>query len=340
MKNINTNDTTPNTTSCASASPDVRSESPVNSSQAPAEAPQPTKAAKKRAEKAKKGAYKAIVKGTEGIESIRLNGDAAKDAKEADLAKADEGYVKSVQKDAEYLAKEFRAFGELCKEADMAVSNRDAHFKNRMLVPDFRNRMQNVRDFFAVHHNKPRALREANGLYLKGKDGKHYFSATEYFPAEIGVTYEYVRREVNKQMLALLEDAVIANSKPRPQPRLGKGDSPSGKVNVDELPEETRKKVLAAISGTPTETPIDVPDESSTMPDAPPLTTTVPDRAQKAFGYAIACTKTLSASQREEFLNTLIGMLEDERQPDVQMQETEMQETEMQETEAPVEATA
>jgi hypothetical protein len=96
MDNLNTNDPVPNTTSCVSDSPDVR--------QAPAEVPQPTEAAKKRAEKAKKGAYKAIVKETEGIESIRLNGDAAKDAKEADLATADEDYVKSVQKDAEYLA--------------------------------------------------------------------------------------------------------------------------------------------------------------------------------------------------------------------------------------------
>jgi hypothetical protein len=40
MENINRNDTMPNTTSCVSASPDVRSETPVDSSQAPAEAPQ------------------------------------------------------------------------------------------------------------------------------------------------------------------------------------------------------------------------------------------------------------------------------------------------------------
>ena len=296
MENINTNDTMRNTTSCVSASPDVR--------QAPAEAPQPTKAAKKRAEKAKKGAYKAIVRGTEGIESIRLNGDAAKDAKKADLAKADEDYVKSAQKDAEYLAKEFRAFGELCKEADIAVSNRDAHFKNRMLVPDFRNRMQNVRDFFAVHHNKPRALREAKGLYLKGKDGKHYFSATEYFPAEIGVTYEYVRREVNKQMLALLEDAVIANPKPKRQPLLGKGDSPSGKVNLDELPDDARKKVLAAISGT--ETTMDIPPAEGESDDAStqeaPLTASVDERVQAAFAYVEAkYARLMSLDEKEDF---------------------------------------
>jgi len=313
MENINRNDTMRNTTSCVSASPDVRSECPA-------------KAAKKRMRKAqRKAAAEAGLTGkAEGAESIALSGDTLAKAKAADEAKARQIVIDGVQADAAYIAARLQKYIE-CVIAEDEARQKRIVFAETFRDPEVRKRCQNVRDFFATKKTHE---------YLLGKDGvTQYSTAPEYFRNETGVTYEYIRQlDIRfKLVTPLLTDGTAQPPQPRTrQPRVSPSDSPSGKVNVDELPEDARKKVLAAISGTPTETPIDVPDESSTMPDEPTLTMTVRDRAQKAFGFAITYTKAFSPSQREEFFNTLIGMLEDERQPDVQTQETE----------APVGATA
>src|SRR5271170_5169475 len=72
--------TMPNTTSCVSASPDVR--------QAPAEAPQPTKAAKKRSRKAQKTALARITEGLKDMKAVPLSGDTLAEAKAVDEAEA------------------------------------------------------------------------------------------------------------------------------------------------------------------------------------------------------------------------------------------------------------
>lgn len=336
MENVKANDTTPNTTSCVSASPDVRSESPVNSSQAPAEAQQPTKAAKKRAEKAKKGAYKAIVKGTEGIESIRLSGDAAKLAKETDNEAAERVVVAERNADAAFVAEKFERFTGLCEAEDEARNARRVFVETVFRDAAFRKRLQNVRDFFAVHHNKPRALREAKGLYLTGKDGvtKH-FTAPNWFRKECGVTYEYVRRLLNNggkdvrfsTVMPLLTEGTPTPQPPQPrtrQPRVSPSDSPSGKVNVNELPEETRKKVLAAINGTETTIDIppaegEIPQESETVvadPQPPlaeemsPFAATVDEKVRWVVSYANRFVGSISrplmsVDEKEEFYRQL-----------------------------------
>jgi hypothetical protein len=315
--------TMPNTTSRVWVSPDVR--------QAPAEAPQPTKAAKKRMRKARKAALAKVTDGLKDMKAVPLNGDALAKGKEADEATARRKVVESVNADAAAVAEKWVKYGELCEAEDEAKQKRIVFRENFEGNCALRKRWQNVRDFFVTLPTLPHAVLETMGLYVTGRDGTHYFTLSEWCKGECGVTYEYLRR-LDPRYAKLKNQ--IEGTKPEGsgKPRLSAGDSPSGKTNIDELPEEARAKVLAAINGTPSEAPKETPIE---IPDVPPLTMNVRDRVQLAFGFAITCAKLLSPSQKEEFFNTLISMLEDERQPDVQMQETEMQQTE-----APVEATA
>jgi len=104
-----------------------------------------------------------------------------------------------------------------------------------------------------VHHNKPvRCVNER--LYLKGKDGKHYFSATEYFPAES--RHIRVRAgEVNKPNACIALKTLIANPKRSGNPSSAKGVRHRARFNLASCP-TTPKKVLAAISGTE---PMDIP---------------------------------------------------------------------------------
>lgn len=298
-------ETTPNTTSCVSASPDVR--------KAPAEAPQPTKAAKKRAKKANKDALAKVTDGLKDMKAVPLNGTALAEAKAVDEAEARKAVIKGVQADAAYIAARLEKYTE-CVIAEDEAKQKRIVFAETFRDPEVRKRCQNVRDFFAT--------KKAHE-FLLGKDGAtQYFTAPEYFRNEAGVTYEYIRRlDIRfKPVMPLLTDGTARPTQPRPrQHRLSAGDSPSGKVNVDELPEDARAKVLAAINGTPSESPKETPIE---IPDVPPLTMNVRDRVQLAFSFAITCAKLLSPSEKEEFLDTLVGMLEDEMQPEMQMQET------------------
>lgn len=298
-----------NTTSCVSPSPDVR--------QAPAEAPQPTKAAKKRAKKANKDALAKVTEGLKDMQAVSLSGDALAEAKEVDEATARREMITSVNADAAAVAEKWVKYGELCEAEDEAKQKRIVFRENFEGDAALRKRWQNVRDFFVT-----KKMHE----FVTGKDGTHYFTLPQWCKGECGVTYEYLRR-LDPRYTKLKNQ--IEGTKPEGigKLRLSAGDLPSGKVNVDESPEEARAKSPAAINGTPSELPRETPIE---IPDVPPLTMNVRDRVQLAFSFAITCAKLLSPSEKEEFLDTLVGMLEDEMQPDVQMHETE----------APVEATA
>ena len=240
-----------------------KNEMNVGSFEAATEKPQPTKAAKKRVGKALKqiAAEKGISGPAIGAESINLSGDTAKLANEADKKAVHKDFVAKAQENADFLAKEFKDFGELCREAETAISNRDAFFNVRIKNPEFFRRCQDVRDFFAT---------KSPGEYLV-HDGKKHYRATEFFLAAIGVTFQYLSREMLKHR-ELYE--TLTGDKLPPKSNAGgrrtgskgnnagsgSGESPSGKVNVDELPEELRRKVLAQINGTQATETL-VPDE-------------------------------------------------------------------------------
>jgi hypothetical protein len=300
MENINTNDPMRNTTSCVSASPDVRSEFPVDCSHAPAEAPQPTKAAKKRIRKAqRKAAAEAGLTGkAEGAESIALSGDTLAEAKAADEAKARQIVIDGVQADAAYIATRLEKYTE-CVIAEDEARQKRIVFADTFRDPEVRKRCQNVRDFFATKKTPE---------FLLGKDGvTQYFTAPEYFRNEAGVTYEYIRRlDIRfKPVTHLLPDGTAQPPQPRTrQPRVSPSDLPSGKVNVDELPEDARKKVLAAISGTGTT--VDIPPAEGESDDAftqeAPLTASVDEKVRAAFAYVEAkYARLMSLDEKEDF---------------------------------------
>jgi len=287
MENINRNDTMQNTTSCVSASPDVRSECP-------------TKAAKKPMRKAqRKAAAEAGLTGkAEGAESIALSGDTLAEAKAAEEAKARQIVIDGVQADAAYIAARLEKYTE-CVIAEDEARQKRIVFADTFRDPEVRKRCQNVRDFFATKKTHE---------YLHGKDGvTQYFTAPEYFRNEAGVTYEYIRRlDIRFKLVSpLLTDGTAQPPQPRTrQPRVSPSDSPAGKVNVDELPEDARKKVLAAISGS--ETTIDIPPAEGESDDAftqeSPLTASVDEKVQAAFAYVEAkYARLMSLDEKEDF---------------------------------------
>jgi hypothetical protein len=294
--------------------------------EATTEKPQPTKAAKKRVKKALKqvAAEKGISGPAVGAETIALSGDTAKLAKRADDKAIRTAYVAAAQKDAESIVREFKEYFKFCEEADTAVSNRDAYFKNRICIPEFYRRCQNVRDFFATKRSHE---------YLLGSDGiTQYTRAKDYFLAEVGVTFQYVSQQMLKQR-ELYE--TLTGDKLPPKSKAGgrrtggaargtdSSDSPAGKVNIDELPEEVRNKVLAVIDGTPTET------AAENAEDVPLSSLSVDDRVRHAFA-ALSHFMPQSPRDRDEFLTKLAEKLDSERQfeilataPPIQVQLTE-----------------
>jgi hypothetical protein len=229
------------------------------------EKPQPTKAAKRRVKNAVKqiAAEKGISGPAIGAESINLSGDTAKLAKQVDEKTVRKEFVAKAQENADFLVKEFKEFGELYREAETAISNRDAFFSVRIKNPAFFKRCQDMRDFFAT---------KSPDEYLV-HNGEKYYRAPEFFLAAIGVTFQYVSRQM-LEYRELYETLTGDKLPPKSNAggrrtsstgrRTGSEDSPAGKVNVDELPEELRQKVLAQINGTQaTETPDEVVPTSS-----------------------------------------------------------------------------
>jgi len=219
------------------------------------EKPQPTKAAKKRVKNALKqiAAETGISGPAIGAESISLSGDTAKLAKQADEKTVRKEFVAKAQENADFLVNEFKEFGELCREAETAISNRDAFFNVRIKNPAFFKRCQDVRDFFAT---------KSPDEYLV-HNGEKYYRAPEFFLAAIGVTFQYVSRQMLKHR-ELYETLTGDKLPPKSNAggrrtsstgrSTGSDDSPAGKVGLDEflekLPEEVRGKVLAEINGT------------------------------------------------------------------------------------------
>jgi hypothetical protein len=216
------------------------------------EKPQPTKAGKKRVRKALKriAAEKGISGPALGAESINLSGDRAKFAKQVDEKTVRQEFLAKAQANYEFIRKEFREFGKLCEEADIATSNRIAYFNARILNTDFYRRCQDIRDFFVTKSPQD---------YLIGEDGTKYFRAQDIFPAELGVTFQYVSRQMLKYR-ELYE--TLTGEKLPPKSHAGgrrtgssgrstgqgNSESPAGKVSLDELPEEARSKVLATMN--------------------------------------------------------------------------------------------
>ena len=275
------------------------------------EKPQPTKAAKKRVGKAlKKVAAETGISGPAiGAESIPISGDAKAAAKKVDEKSVRRDYVVKVQADAAYIAKEFREFGKFAEEAEIAISNRDAYFKSRIAVPEFFKRCQNVRDFFAV--KSPTNTDE----FLLGADGvTKYFRAQGFFKDEIGITFQYVSRQMlkHRELYEMLTGEKLPPKSHAGGRRTGRSgrstgqgnsESPAGKVNLDELPEEVRSKVLATINNPaqPTESVIEIAD-------------TVDDKVQQAYA-AIQKFVPADARGRDEFFSKLQDKLDEARQP-------------------------
>lgn len=264
-------DAMPNTTSCVWASP--------------AEAPQPTKAAKKRAKKAMKAALGEIVKGTDGIESIPLNGDSAKKAKEADEAKARQNVIAAINSDAADVAREVEAYAALCEAEDEAKRKRTV-FADKMRDPTLRKKLQNVRDFFAT--------KKAHEC-LTGKDGTQYFTAKNWVLGECGVTYEYVRR-LDARFSGyknLLEDGT-----PKAQPQLTDGVSAHGDDRASQSPQETE----IVITGPQPKPPL--------SEEMPPLSATVDEKVRWVVSYANRFVGSISrplmtVDEKEEFYRQL-----------------------------------
>src|ERR1700745_1146453 len=84
--------------------------------------PQPTKAAKKRVKNAYRqiAAEKGISGPAIGAESINLSGEPAKRHKQADEKAVRQEFLAKAQANYEFVRKEFREFGKLCEEADIA----------------------------------------------------------------------------------------------------------------------------------------------------------------------------------------------------------------------------
>ena len=268
------------------------------------EKPQPTMAAKKRVRNALKqiAAEKGISGPAIGAESISLSGDTAKLAKQADDKTLRQDFVAKAQAKADFLVKEFKEFGELCREAETAIRNRDAFFNVRIKNPAFFKRCQDVRDFFAL---------KSPDEYLV-HNGEKYYRAPEFFLAAIGVTFQHVSRQMLKYRE--LYETLTGNKLPPKSNaggrrtsssgrRTGSSESPAGKVNLDELPEEVRSKVLATINNPaqPTESVIEIAG-------------TVDDKVQQAYA-AIQKFVPADAHGRDEFFSKLQDKLDEARQP-------------------------
>lgn len=270
------------------------------------EKPQPTKAAKKRVKNALKqiAAETGISGPALGAESINLSGDTAKLAKPTDVKTVRKEFVAKAQENADFLAKEFKEFRELCREAETAISNRDAFFNVRIKNPAFFKRCQDVRDFFAT---------KSSDEYLV-HNGEKYYRAPEFFLATIGVTFQYVSRQM-LEYRELYETLTCEKLPPKSNAGgrrkgssgrstvQGNSKSPAGKVSLDELPEEVRSKVLATINNPaqPTESVIEIAD-------------TVDDKVQRAYA-AIQKFVPADARGRGEFFSKLQDKLDEARQP-------------------------
>ena len=75
-------------------------------------------------------------------------------------------------------------FAALCKTADEAIAARDEYFSRKFKNPEFAKRVQNIRDFASTKRNNE----------VLTIDGREYTSVKDFFKAELGVTYEYIRR--------------------------------------------------------------------------------------------------------------------------------------------------
>ena len=271
------------------------------------EEPQPTKAAIKRVKNEVKQivAAKGISGPAIGAESITLSGDTAKLSNKADGKAVRQDFVAKAQANYEFIREEFREFSKLCEEVDIATSNRDAYFNARIKNPDFYGRCQDIRDFFATKSPQD---------YLVGEDGTKYFRSQDIFPAELGVTFQHV----SKQMLKHRElyEALTGEKLP-PKSKAGgrrsgstgrstgpRSSSPAGKVSLDELPEEVRTKVLATINNPPpTESVIEIAN-------------TVDEKVHQAYAM-IQKFVPADARERDEFFSKLQDKLDEARQPTI-----------------------
>jgi hypothetical protein len=232
-----------------------------------------------------------IVKGSDGIESIPLNGDSAKKAKEADEAKARQNVIAAINSDAADVAREVEAYAELCEAEDEAKRKRTV-FADKMRDPVLRKKLQNVRDFFAT--------KKAHEC-LTGKDGTQYFTAKDWVLGECGVTYEYVRR-LDARFSGyknLFEDGT-----PKPQ-----GDSARGGDRMNESPNQAPKESNINPDDDSDETPLRV---TPPQQEEAPLSASVDDKVRFVLAYAERFARLMSVDEREEFYSKLVDKLKTE----------------------------
>jgi hypothetical protein len=280
-------DTTPNTTSCVLASPDV--------SQAPAEAPQPTKAAKKRSRKALKTAFAKITEGLKDMKAVPLNGNLLTEAKAADEAKARQIVIDGVQADAVAVAEKWVKYSELCEAEDEAKRNRIVFRENFEGDAALRKRWQNVRDFF---------VKKKKHEFVTGKDGTQYFTLPKWCEGECGVTYEYLRRLDPR--FAKLKNQIAGRQETNPAdlPEIPAGKDESENPTLAESLADSKPTFAIRVS------PADVESNS------------VKENSRLILGYARSFGKLMTESEWQECVREVIKGLQYELPDEAAVQVT------------------
>jgi hypothetical protein len=184
---------------------------------AEAEVPPVTKAAATRAKKARKPK----VGKAEGAKTINLNPDELARGKKSDEEDARQKYLKSVSADASFVVGTLKGFAALCKTADEAMEARDAYFSEKIKNPEFAKRIQNIRDFASTKKNNE----------VLTIEGREYRSVKAFFKAELGKTYEYIRKLGERGKLGVAARLLEA----LPQPEATKEQKqPAEKTKADD----------------------------------------------------------------------------------------------------------
>lgn len=280
------------------------------------EVPTATKASKRRVRKA----FKSHLPPKETPLAENIPGDLA--AKKADEEAAAENHRKSVNEDAAFVTKVINLFGEkhCAKEFEALEAYEDAklaarnYFSTKFRDPEFRKKIQNVRDFFGVRNSDPRYN------YLLGADGvTRYKTAKSFFNGECAVSYEYVRKLGKKYETVIYLDGSKPQPPQKPQP---KQDLPPFGDTEFHVPEEKTDATPQAATATQpqqeeTDTKAEETKTDATTFPIPSLSSSIEDRVRFAQAYAVKCTKHLSPSEKDEFYSSLIAKLEDEAQDDL-----------------------
>jgi hypothetical protein len=193
-------------------------------------------------------------------------------------------FLRGISDDASFLAAAMKPLGKLCKTADAAAKARDEYFSTKMNNPAFAERVQRVRDWGSNKQN--------NDVLVI--DGKEYRSVKKFFKEELGVTYEYVLRFTAKAMRRLnflLQD----DDQPQANACLPPANPPQARTAPPAAPRQPAAQELEILAA-----------------HGMDVSFSVAELVQSAFGFAVSCTKQLSATEKVEFYSKLADRLLDE----------------------------